>query len=71
MKGSVGEFVVRRIDGRIVVEQADRLIYAQTDLIEQCAEPEHLDHFGIGPVRYRVVGPSVVYPGAMLCERVA
>jgi hypothetical protein len=70
MSSTVGELIVNRVDGEIVVERADQLIYATDELLAELDPDARNGHFDMGTVRYRVVGRSVVYPGSMLCERV-
>lgn len=66
----VGELVVKRVHGHAVVERADRFIYADRDFIAEL-RPDGDGVWRAADVAYRVVGPSVSHPSAMLCERVA
>lgn len=69
MTAPIGELVVRRVNGRPVVERADHVISVSRELL---AEIDVVDgHFQIGTVRYRLGSPDPENRDAVLCERVA
>lgn len=66
---AVGELIVLRVNGKPVIDRADKLILVTDELLAEIGVVDGVVHFG--PVQYRVVGRSLEHPGSMLCERVA